>query len=58
MTISEHTTPQDVSDRTKGVLNLGVIPNMLLKNAGSTNGFVSEKKDYLFWLNRICGKRK
>lgn len=57
MTISEHTTPQDVSDKTKSVLNLGVIPNMRLKNIGTTNGFVSEKKDYLFWLDRVCGKR-
>lgn len=56
MTISANTTPQDVSEKTKGVMNLGVIPNMLLKNDGAPNGFVSEKKDFLFWLNRVCGR--
>lgn len=55
MTISANTTPQDVSDETKGVMNLGAIPNMLLRNDGTPNGFVSEKKDYHFWLNRVCG---
>lgn len=58
MIISEETTPQDISERTKGILNLGVIPNMLLKNTGTTNGFISEKKDYQFWLNRVCGKNE
>lgn len=58
MIISEKTTPQDISERTKSVLSLGVIPNMLLKNTGTANGFTSEKKGYQFWLDRVCGKNE
>ncbi len=58
MIISDDTMPQDISERTKDILNRGVIPNMLLKNAGTINGFISEKKDYQFWLDRVCGKNE
>lgn len=57
MRITTLTTPQDVARKTKGVMNLGCIPNMRLKNAGKPNGFVSDGKDYIFWLQRVCGKR-
>jgi hypothetical protein len=35
-----------------------IIPNMLLKNAGRPDGFVTEKKDYQYWLNRGCGRHE
>lgn len=56
MRITMATTPQEVAAKTKDIMNQGVIPNMLLKNAGMSNGFVSEKKDYEFWLHRVCGR--
>lgn len=58
MRITALTTPQEVSEKTKSVMNMDAIPNMLLKNVGRSNGFVSEKKDYEFWLNRICGRQE
>ena len=58
MIISDDTTPQAISEQTKSILNLGVIPNMLLKNTGTVNGFISEKKNYQFWLDRVCGKNE
>lgn len=58
MRITALTTPQEVSEKTKNVMNMDAIPNMLLKNVGRSNGFVSEKKDYEFWLNRICGRQE
>ena len=57
MKITSSTTPQEVSKKTKSIMESEVIPNMLLKNAGKPNGFVTEKKDYQYWLNRVCGKR-
>lgn len=56
MRITMSTTPQDVAQRTKSVMERDVIPNMLLKNAGKPNGFVSEKKDYQYWVRRVCGR--
>ena len=56
MRITMATTPQEVAAKTKDIMNQGVIPNMLLKNAGMSNGFVSEKNDYEFWLHRVCGR--
>lgn len=58
MRITMSTTPQDVAQRTKSVMERDVIPNMLLKNAGKPNGFVSEKKDYQYWVRRVCGRTK
>ena len=57
MKITASTTPQDVSQKTKSIMDLDVIPNMLLKNEGKPNGFVAEEKDYQYWLNRVCGRR-
>ena len=57
MKITSTTTPQEVSMKTKSIMESGVIPNMLLKNAGKPNGFVAEKKDYQYWLNRVCDRR-
>lgn len=57
MKITSSTTPQEVSKKTKSIMESEVIPNMLLKNAGKPNGFVTEKKDYQYWLNRVCGRR-
>ena len=51
MRITMATTPQEVATKTKDIMNQGVIPNMLLKNAGMSNGFVSEKKDYVCITN-------
>lgn len=56
MRITVSTTPQEVAEKTKNVMNLDAIPIMLLKNAGKPNGFVYEKKDYQFWLLRVCGR--
>ena len=58
MRITELTTPQEVSEKMKSVMSMDAIPNMLLKNVGRSNGFVSEKKDYQFWMNRICGRQE
>lgn len=58
MLITLSTTPQEVAEKTKNVMKLDAIPNMLLKNAGKPNGFVSEKKDYQFWLHRVCGRHE
>lgn len=58
MRIIASTTPQEVAEKTKNVMNMDAIPNMLLKNAGKPNGFVSEKKDYKFWLQRVYGRRE
>ena len=58
MRITALTTPQEVSEKTKSVMNMEAIPNMLLKNVERSNGFVSEKKDYQFWLSRICGRQE
>jgi len=58
MRITMATTPQEVAARTKDIMNKEIIPNMLLKNTGRSNGFVSEKKDYLFWLHRVCRKHE
>ncbi|MFG6366381.1 hypothetical protein [Schaedlerella sp.] len=44
MRITALTTPQEVSEKTKNVMNMDAIPNMLLKNVGRSNGFVSEKR--------------
>ena len=52
------TTPQEIAAKTKAVMNQEVIPNMLLKNAGKPNGFISETKDYEFWLHRVCGRHE
>lgn len=56
MKILTSTSSHDVAEKTKNVMKKDVIPNMLLKNAGKANGFISEKKDYTFWLKRICGR--
>lgn len=48
MRITALTTPQEVSEKTKNVMNMDAIPNMLLKNVGRSNGFVSEKKTISF----------
>lgn len=58
MRITMATTPQEVAAKTKAVMNQEAIPNMLLKNAGKPNGFISKKKDYEFWLHRVCGRHK
>ncbi len=58
MKITSLTTPQEVSNKTKSIMESEVIPNMLLKNAGKPNGFVTEKKDYQYWLNRVCGRHE
>lgn len=58
MKITSSTTPQEVSNKTKSIMESEVIPNMLLKNAGKPNGFATEKKDYLYWLNRVCGRHE
>lgn len=58
MRITMETTPQEVATKTKDIMNQEVIPNMLLKNTGRPNGFVSEEKDYQFWLHRVCGNRE
>lgn len=58
MRITSLTTPQEVSNKTKNIMELGVIPNMLLKNAGKPNGFITEKRDYQYWLNRVCGRHE
>ena len=58
MRITMATTPQEVAAKTKAVMKQEVIPNMLLKNAGKPNGFISEKKDYEFWLHRVCGRHE
>ena len=58
MKITSSTTPQEVSNKTKNIMESEVIPNMLLKNAGKPNGFITEKKDYLYWLNRVCGRHE
>lgn len=56
MKITVSTTPQEVASKTKRILELGVIPNMLLKNAGKPNGFVTDKEDYQYWLDRVCNR--
>ena len=58
MRITLSTTPQSVAEKTKSVMKLDAIPNMLLKNAGKPNGFVSEERDYQFWLRRVCGRHE
>lgn len=58
MRITALTTPQEVSEKTKNVMNMDAIPNMLLKNVGRSKGIFSEKKDYPFWLSRICGRQE
>ena len=58
MRITTFTTSQNVVEKTKDIMNLNCIPNMYLKNAGKPNGFVSEKKDYKFWLHRVCGRHE
>lgn len=58
MKITFSTTPQEVSNKTKGIMESEVIPNMLLKNAGKPNGFVAEEKDYKYWLNRVCDRHE
>lgn len=58
MKITAQTTPQDVAMKTKQILNAEIIPNMLLKNAGKPNGFISEEDDYKFWIHRVCGREK
>lgn len=55
MRITASTTPQEVAEKTKEVMCMDRIPTMLLKNVGSPNGFASEKRDYEFWMRRICG---
>ena len=52
MRITVSTTPQSVADKTKSSMKIGAIPNMHLKEVGSPNGFVSNKKDYQFWINQ------
>lgn len=58
MRITASTTPQSVAEKTKSIMKSDVIPNMLLENVGKPNGFTSDKKDYLFWLRRVCGRQK
>lgn len=58
MRITVSTDPQEVAEITKNVMVSDAIPNMLLKNAGKPNGFVSEKSDYQFWLHRVCGRHE
>lgn len=58
MRIMISTIPQEVAIKSKAIMNQEVIPNMLLKNAGKPNGFISEKKDYEFWLDRVCGRHE
>ena len=58
MKIMISTIPQEVAIKSKAIMNQEVIPNMLLKNAGKPNGFISEKKDYEFWLHRVCGRHE
>lgn len=58
MRITMATTPQEVATKTKTVMNREVIPNMLLKNVGKPNGFISKTKDYEFWLHRVCGRHE
>lgn len=58
MRITASTTPQSVAEKTKSIMRSNVIPNMLLENVGKPNGFASDKMDYLFWLERVCGKQK
>lgn len=55
MRITMSTAPQDVAQRIKSVMARDAIPNMLLKNVGKPNGFVSGKKDYQYWVRRVCG---
>lgn len=58
MKITSSTTVEEVSNKTKNVMELGIIPNMLLKNAGKPNGFVTEEKDYKYWLKRVCDRHE
>lgn len=58
MRITMSTSPQNVAEKTKSVMKLDAIPNMLLKNVGKPNGFVSDKKDYQFWLRRVCERHE
>ena len=58
MKITAFTTPQDVAKKTKDVMSLDAIPNMLLKNAGKPDGFSSPKEDYQYWLKRVCGRHE
>lgn len=58
MKITALTSPQEVAERTKSVMNLDAIPNMLLQNAGKPNGFISKKRDYEYWLKRVCGRHE
>ncbi len=52
MRITALTTPQEVSEKTKNVMNMDAIPNMLLKNVGRSNGFVSNVN------NLVCAWNK
>lgn len=58
MRITASTTPQSVAEKTKAILRSDVIPNMLLENIGKPNGFASDINDYLFWLERVCGRHE
>lgn len=58
MKITETTTPQEVAAKTKEVMRQENMPNMRMQNAGNPDGFVSEEKDYQFWLQRVCGKQE
>ena len=56
MTRTLNTSAQEVAAVTKTVMFKDAIPNILLSNTGNPNGFTSEKKNYQYWITRVCGR--
>lgn len=54
MRITVDTKSEEIARRTRDVIENSIIPNMLLKNEGKPNGFVSQKKDYQYWIKKVC----